>query len=82
VHYNFIYVETSVFSMKLTFTLILLLIGTLIYVVGGMQSPGSACMRSVECIDVKAGEYYEGIHDYPYRVTGLGCSPVLRLAGP
>jgi len=56
--------------------------GTLIYVVGGMQSPKSSCLRSVECFDVVAGEYFDGICDYPYRVTGLGCSPVLRLAGP
>ena len=62
--------------------LILLLIGTLIYVVGGMQSPSSACLRSVECFDVKVGEYFDGIRDYPYRVTGLGCSPILRIAGP
>ena len=56
--------------------------GTLIYVVGGMQSPAVTCLRSVECFDVAAGEYFDGIRDYPYRVAGLGCSPLLRLAGP
>jgi len=61
---------------------VLLLAGTLIYAVGGMQSPGATCLRSVECVDVAVGEYFDGIRDYPYRVSGLGCSPVLRLAGP
>jgi len=56
--------------------------GTLIYVVGGMQSPTATSLRSVECFDVEAGMYFDGMRDYPYRVTGLGCGPVLRLAGP
>ena len=56
--------------------------GTLVYVVGGLQSPSAACLRSVECFDVVAGEYFDGIRDYPYRVAGLGCCPILRVAGP
>jgi len=59
---------------------VLVVSGTLVYVVGGIESRGASCLRSVECFDVAAGEYFDGIRDYPYRVAGFGCSPILRVS--
>lgn len=52
--------------------------GSLINIVGGMQSPSPTCLTSFECFDVATREYFERVADYPHPVAGLGLCAMRR----
>ena len=49
----------------------------MLMVVGGITCPSTACITSVECLNVSSGEWLDNVEPFPHPVAGVACSSLM-----